>query len=55
VLVEWFNPDRNDEQALLVRAKGFFDLKCEYLHWLLHINEDFDDDLLFDAIKLIYE
>lgn len=24
-----------------------------YLHFMLHINEDFDDDLLHDAIKLL--
>jgi hypothetical protein len=26
-----------------------------YLHFMLHINEDFDDDLLQDAVELLTE
>jgi hypothetical protein len=26
-----------------------------YLHFMLHMNEDFDDDLLHDALRLLTE
>jgi len=26
-----------------------------YMHLLLHLNEDFDDDLLFDTINLVHD
>jgi hypothetical protein len=29
------------------------DAKDVFLHFLLHLNEDFDDDLLYDSIDLL--
>lgn len=34
-------------------TKKILDPKQISLHFLLHINEDFDDDLLQDAIELL--
>ena len=31
------------------------DRKDAHLQMLLHLNEDFDDDLLFDAIEMLSE
>ena len=32
-----------------------FNIRNTYMHFLLHLNEDFDDDLLLDAINLLLE
>jgi hypothetical protein len=43
----------NDE--LILTYNSFVVFKDVYLTLLLHLNEDFDDDLLLDAIKLLTE
>jgi hypothetical protein len=54
ILVEWFHAE--DSFKVVVRRtmpKLNFEMKEEYLHILLHIYEDFDDDLLQEAIELL--
>ena len=36
-----------------IKKLMIFGKKDFFLHFLLHLNEDFDDDLLFDAITLL--
>ena len=50
LLLNWFFLD----QLLFVRMiKGKLSLKNAYMLMLLYLNEDFDDDLLLDAILLL--
>ena len=51
ILVEWFNPS-SDNCTLAIR-KTVYCLKDHYLQWLLHLNDNFDDDLLLDCLKLL--
>jgi len=37
-----------------VTIKTFIPLKAASMHILLHLNEDFDDDLLMDCIEMLY-
>lgn len=42
-----------DVEEVTVTVKKVMDPKEISLHFLLHLNEDFDDDLLQDAIDLL--
>jgi hypothetical protein len=44
--------DKKFEEVTL-EIKEIMDLRNQYLQFLLHLNEDFDDDLLQDAISLL--
>jgi hypothetical protein len=41
-----------DGKSVLLKGGQLFTLKETMLHFLLQLNEDFDDDLLQDAIEL---
>ena len=43
-----------DVEKVDVTIKKIMDPKEISLHFLLHLNEDFDDDLLQDAIELLH-
>ena len=48
--------DRNSKdqcQLAIIRVVSSFTAKDNFMHFLLHINEDFDDDLLMDAIGIL--
>jgi hypothetical protein len=45
--------ENGDVQEFTVMTKKILDPKEISLHFLLHINDDFDDDLLQDAIDLL--
>lgn len=45
--------DNGDVKEIHVTVKRLSDLKEVALHFMLHINEDFDDDLLQDALHLM--
>ena len=47
-LVLWSNP--SESSPLLVTKIEEIDRKDAYMQMLLHLNGDFDDDLLFDSI-----
>jgi hypothetical protein len=42
-----------DVREMLVRVRRMMVKKEVYLQFLLHLNEDFDDDLLQDALELL--
>jgi hypothetical protein len=44
-----------DVDSIEVTTKRLMTQKEMYLHFMLHINEDFDDDLLQDAVELLTE
>lgn len=46
--------DNGDLKEILVTTKKIVDLREISLHSMLNLNQDFEDDLLFDAIELIY-
>ena len=45
--------ENGDVEDFTVNVKKILDPKEIALHFLLHINEDFDDDLLQDAVQLM--
>jgi hypothetical protein len=45
--------DNGDVKEIHVTVKRPSDLKEVAIHFMLHINEDFDDDLLQDALDLM--
>ena len=50
--LEWFNPNK-EEFLLKVRVTKNINLKDGIFQFLLHLNEDFDDDLLQDSMELL--
>ena len=38
-----------------IHRTSFMSWKGEYMQMLLHLNEDFDDDLLLDILGLLYD
>ena len=52
IFVEWCNT-KNQELNLRVKTTYKFIVKDILLHFLLELNEDFDDDLLQDALQLL--
>lgn len=52
-VVEGFHTN-GDVDNVKVTVKKIMDPKEISLHFLLHLNEDFDDDLLQDAIELLH-
>jgi hypothetical protein len=46
--------ENGDVQSMDISIKKVMDPKEISLHFLLHMNEDFDDDLLQDAIELLH-
>ena len=40
-------------KLIKIQVRSHFPLKDRYMLMLLHINEDFDDDLLQEAIELL--
>jgi hypothetical protein len=52
-------PGENIEEALMGLifecVKDKFELKDKFMSFLLHLNEDFDDDLLLDALELLVD
>ena len=53
-VIEAFH-ENGDVTKIDITSKKVMDPKEISLHFLLHLNEDFDDDLLSDAIQLLYE
>ncbi len=56
--IKYYHCPLNSNTIIEVRPneivlKIFFAFKEIYLHFLLHINEDWDDDLLGDAMDLL--
>ena len=49
---EWWNPNHEDFSMKIQRTR-LCDPKDLALHLLLHLNEDFDDDLLQDAMEIL--
>lgn len=47
--------ENGDVQSMDISIKKVMDPREISLHFLLHMNEDFDDDLLQDAIELLHE
>ena len=41
------------KRAVVIKQWLIFGKKDIFLHFLLHLNEDFDDDLLLDAITIL--
>ena len=52
-LLGWF--DQQGQKLPLVTSIKYFELKDISMFMLLHLNEDFDDDLLLDCIKLLIQ
>ena len=52
ILLEWCN-ENHDNANIVVRTTKILEFKNEFLHFLLHLNEDFDDDLLQQAMQLL--
>lgn len=49
-------PSHGTENNIIITlAKWSTPLKAVYLHFLLSLNEEFDDDLLFDSYELLIE
>lgn len=46
--------ENGDVEEIGVTTKKIVDLRDISLHFMLHLNENFDDDLLSDAIKLLH-
>jgi len=42
-----------DVSEVTVKAKRLMTVREMYLHMLIALNEDFDDDLLFDALETL--
>ena len=41
----------NKNQEVLVKKTKYISMQDEYMQMLLHLNEDFDDDFLLDAMN----
>lgn len=54
LMVEAYH-ENGDVKNVNVTTKKVMDPKEISLHFMLHINEDFDDDLLKDAVDLLHE
>lgn len=52
VLEETYDTVRN---TVMVKKMRPVDIRGLYMHILLHIEEDFDDDLLLDSMTLLCE
>ena len=52
ILFEWYN-QYNGSSLLLLRKTTSWTMKDEYLMSLIHLEDDFDDDLLQDAMNLL--
>ena len=52
-LVVLVHNQRMKLKHLTIQVKVYRHLKDAYMRMLLHLNEDFDDDLLQDSIQLI--
>ena len=55
-----FDPDffleaqlKLDPKKLHIKKMSVFLLRDRYMSFLLHLNEDFDDDLLFDSLEVL--
>jgi hypothetical protein len=50
-------PEYDDKkfEEVTLEIKEIMDLSNQYLQFLLHLNEDFDDDLLQDAMSLLID
>lgn len=53
-MIEAIHENGNVREVTVITSKFMLPQEV-YLHFLLHINEDFDDDLLKDAIELLEE
>ena len=42
-----------DFKRYLLRRMELMSIGDQYMHMLLHLNDDFDDDLLMDALRLL--
>ena len=51
-LVVQYSTDRA-KRVVGIKSLMIFGKKDIFLHFLLHLNEDFDDDLLLDAITIL--
>ena len=50
ILIASSNKNTNPVSVKIIKVFG---LKLVFLQLLLHLNEDFDDDLLIDALRLL--
>ena len=51
-MVEWYDKIEVDKSILVITAEEC-SLKENYIRFLLHLNEDFDDDLLQDSLEIL--
>ena len=52
LLIEWLRP-KSEKGDIIVKRTAFHNMRDEYLGWLLALNDNFDDDLLQDAMWLL--
>ena len=53
ILVGWSCMSAKSGSEIIVTKKKICSIKDSYLMWLLHLNEDFDDDILQDSMELL--
>ena len=51
LLVEWWK--QNNVEEVRVKKTRSISMRSMFMHFLLCLNQDFDDDLLQDALKLL--
>ena len=51
LMVDWYKKRKSD--IVYVNKLRVFEMKDIFMNMLLHMNEDFDDDLLLDAINVL--
>ena len=51
MMVDWYKKKNSD--IVYVKKLRVFEMKDIFMNMLLHLNEDFDDDLLLDAINVL--
>ena len=49
-MVDWYQKNSN---IVYVNKLRVLEMKDIFMNMLLHLNEDFDDDLLLDAINVL--
>jgi len=53
LITGYYNKKNLENSVCFIKEFKNYDLKDIYMQVLLHENEDFDDDLLMDAIELL--
>ena len=53
LFIVWYQKGKEEEHTIVIKTTRPCYFKENYLQCLLHLNEDFDDDLLQDAMILL--